>query len=446
MARASHYKILQADPFQKILDDRPSPDADIAPLGLLYHGFGRFEDVIACPKATLVEQFTPAVDKFADAMSSFYPSEDGRRTAGLPLLNAIFAIRAEKTIPLLFAAAIRSGRLDGHSVDRHGMVNTVVEFKNELAEISSIPHVEAVAYVAHAHTRVDGAKHLFEGWRVPCLGITIVGFEVRFYAIIVLGLQYRVVSLTPALSCLQSASSGKEREALYSAFAAASELQACILADVELHLKTPLPPIPNGAHRLPAISRLLKRGPGPSAYVEFEIEDYYPSRQSYRQLYYARYRGGEDVETLILVKFSRTYCIELHEYCFQQGHAPRILGFERLPGGWYGIATEYLPEASPIKSAQLGPQLRELVAGFHERGLVHGDLRDANILSDGGERFWLIDFDWGGKEGEVEYPTSDLNPDLLAGRPGGDLKIRRADDIRILGNMLHKLRDSHVPH
>jgi hypothetical protein len=460
VARSPNYQSLQADPFQKILDDRPSPDADIAPIALLYHGFGRFEDVIACPKATLVEQFKPAVDKFAEAMSRFYP-EDQRRDAGLPLLNAIFAIRAEKMIPSLSAAAIGSVRSNGHSVDRHGMVNTVVELKNELAGISSIPHVEVVAYAAHAHARIDGTQRLLEGWRVPCLGITIVGecsrcqpqsrvqrstpsgFEVRFYAIILLGHQYRVVSLTPGFSCLQSASSGKEREALYSAFAAASELQACILADVELHLKTPPPPIPNGAYRLPAVSKLHKHGPGSSGYIEFEIEEYYPSRQSYRQLYNARVHSGGDA---ILVKFSRTYCIELHDYCFEQGHAPRILGFEHLPGGWYGIAMEYLSGASPIKSVQLGPQLRELVNGFHEQGLVHGDLRDANILSDGREQFWLIDFDWGGKDGEVEYPTSDLNPDLLAGRTTGDLKIRRADDIRILDNMLHNLQDSHVPH
>ncbi|RXW24601.1 hypothetical protein EST38_g1201 [Candolleomyces aberdarensis] len=314
VARSSTYKSIQHDPFEKILDDRPSPDADIAPIALLYHGFGHFEDIIACRKATDIEQFKPAVDKFAEAMSRFYLFEDERRDAGLPLLNIILAIRGGAATPLLSAAAIGSVRSGAHSVGRHDGPITVVEFKNELNGIGALPHVEAVANAAHLHARIDGWRHLFQEWRIPYLGITIIDHEVRFYAIVLLGHQYRVVSLTPALSCLQSASSGKEREALYRAFAAASELQAHIVADVELHLNTPSSPIPDGTYRLPAISKLCNYG-SPSGYIDFEIE------------------CSGDVKSLILVKFSRTYCIELHDYCFKQGHAPRILGFEHLPGG-----------------------------------------------------------------------------------------------------------------
>ncbi|KAJ2935505.1 hypothetical protein H1R20_g1589, partial [Candolleomyces eurysporus] len=439
VARSSTYKSIQHNPSEKILDDRPSPDADIAPIALLYHGFGHFEDIIACRKATDIERFKPAVDNFAETMSRFYRHEDERRDAGLPLLNIILAIRGDSATPSLSAAAIGSVRSNGHSVGRHDGPITVVEFKNELTGIIALPHVEAVAYVAHLHARIDGRRQLFQKWRIPCLGITVIGHEVRFYAIVLLGHQYRVVSLTPALSCLQSASSGKEREALYRAFAAASELQAHIVADVELRLNTPSSPITNGTYRLPAISKLCSYG-SPNGYIEFEIVQYHPSRQSYRQLYLAQARSGGDVKNLILVKFSRTYCIELHDYCFKNGHAPRILGFEHLPGGWYGIAMEYLSEASPIQSAQLEPQLTELVNGFHDKGLVHGDLRDVNILSAGDHQFWLIDFDWGGKDGEVEYPTSNLNLELTIGRTCDDWKIRREDDIRILRNTLDKLK------
>ncbi|KAJ2932852.1 hypothetical protein H1R20_g4247, partial [Candolleomyces eurysporus] len=376
-------------------------------------------------------------------MSRFYRLEDERCDAGLPLLNLILAIRSDSATPSLSAAAIGSVRSDGHSVGhsvgRHDGPVTVVEFKNELTGITALPHVEAVAYVAHLHACIDGRRQLLQKWRIPCLGITIIGHEVRFYAIVLLGHQYRVVSLTPALSCLQSASSGKEREALYRAFAAASELQAHIVADVELHLNTPSSPITNGTYRLPATSKLCSYG-SPDGYIEFEIMQYHPSRQSYRQLYLAHARSGRDVKNLILVKFSRTYCIELHDYCFKKGHAPRILGFERLPGGWYGIAMEYLSGASPVQSAQLEPRLTELVNGFHEEGLVHGDLRDVNILSAGDHQFWLIDFDWGGKDEEVEYPTSNLNLELTIGRTCDDWKIRRQDDIRILRNTLDKLK------
>lgn len=56
-----------------------------------------------------------------------------------------------------------------------------------------------------------------------------------------------------------------------------------------------------------------------------------------------------------------------------------------------------------------------------------------------GERVYLLDFDWGGKEGEAEYPTASLNPELTEGRRSGDLKIRKEDDERILRRTLDKL-------
>lgn len=59
---------------------------------------------------------------------------------------------------------------------------------------------------------------------MPGLGITIVGMgrmsvdsslsDVKFYAILSVGAQYRLVSLTPALSCIGSASEGRDREVL----------------------------------------------------------------------------------------------------------------------------------------------------------------------------------------------------------------------------------------
>jgi len=51
----------------------------------------------------------------------------------------------------------------------------------------------------------------------------------------------------------------------------------------------------------------------------------------------------------------------------------------------------------------------------------------------------LIDFDWGGKEGLVSYPTPNLNPELLQGRVSGDLRIMKEDDRRVLKNTLAKL-------
>ncbi|KAG6328104.1 hypothetical protein ID866_10985, partial [Astraeus odoratus] len=116
--------------------------------------------------------------------------------------------------------------------------------------------------------------------------------------------------------------------------------------------------------------------------------------------------------------------------CMAPGHAPAFLAYERLPGGWYGVAMEYVANAVPVTlhmniSAHFErwkTGLQRLVAAFHSQGFVHGDLHDANI------------------EGEVSYPNSTLNPELFfEAQPSEDLKITQEDDRRILQRTLAKI-------
>ena len=44
----------------------------------------------------------------------------------------------------------------------------------------------------------------------------------------------------------------------------------------------------------------------------------------------------------------------------------------------------------------------------------------------------LVNFDWGGKDGEVSYPSANLNNELLQGRVSTDLVSRKADDRWVL--------------
>ncbi|KAI0255224.1 hypothetical protein BJV78DRAFT_1178424 [Lactifluus subvellereus] len=64
---------------------------------------------------------------------------------------------------------------------------------------------------------------------------------------------------------------------------------------------------------------------------------------------------------------------------------------------------------------------------------------DTHILCDG-EKVMLIDFDWGGKVGEVYYPSTRLCPELTDGRDGTDSKITKEDDMRVLQNTLKELK------
>ena len=75
---------------------------------------------------------------------------------------------------------------------------------------------------------------------------------------------------------------------------------------------------------------------------------------------------------------------------------------------------------------------------FHEKDLVHSDLRDVNIICEN-DSMMLVDFDWGGKEGDVSYPTLNLNAELLEGRVTGDLCIMKEDNRQVLKNTLARL-------
>jgi len=165
--------------------------------------------------------------------------------------------------------------------------------------------------------------------------IIISGSEVRFYGIVLLGHQYRSVTLTPALSCLSAGTEGWERKAIYRAFAAASVLQARILEDAQRFITSLPPQIPDGTHHLPAITKLPKWRA--SGFLDFQINAFYRDRLPSRLLYTA---CTTDSNSTILVKFVQNYSIDLHQFCAELGRAPKIFGFETLPGGWYAIAME----------------------------------------------------------------------------------------------------------
>jgi hypothetical protein len=178
MGKLIEYKLLQQDPDWRILDDRPAPDL-VPPPSLLYGGFGHFLDIFR--RREDVHDLTPkrrdlelAVDAFAEVMTVFH-QRDERKMEGLDALNEILSLGSHNR---LTAASVDTSRIqsDGHYNGPHGAISCIVEFKNELVDINSIPVVELTSYVAHSHAQA--MKHhqgLYLGWRVPCLGLTIVG-------------------------------------------------------------------------------------------------------------------------------------------------------------------------------------------------------------------------------------------------------------------------------
>jgi len=75
-------------------------------------------------------------------------------------------------------------------------------------------------------------------------------------------------------------------------------------------------------------------------------------------------------------------------------------------------------EDSPVK-AIFEPEVRETLTRLHQEGFVHGDIRTTNIMVKKGVSLgiMLVDLDWAGKIGEVQYPMNVNDVDIR--RPDG---------------------------
>lgn len=177
MGKLENYRALQRIPSQRILDDRPAPDS-IPPVALLYGGFGSFVDAFGrrgdiCHLDGKRRNLEMAVDSFAEKMADIYDDEAHRMEEGLRALNQILSLRSGNK---LMAAPIGTVRSGGHYNGPHDAASCVVEFNDELVDISSIPTVKLVGYVAHSHRHaMELHPEIFRCWRVPCLGLSIVG-------------------------------------------------------------------------------------------------------------------------------------------------------------------------------------------------------------------------------------------------------------------------------
>src|SRR5262249_6448860 len=117
----------------------------------------------------------------------------------------------------------------------------------------------------------------------------------------------------------------------------------------------------------------------------------------------------------LCIKFVRRYCKEVHQICASESCAPRLRGFESLPGGWFMVVMdvvneEYIEFFKLDKSVRTPVLLEEITAKLthlHRAGYVHGDIRDTNIMvKRDGKGFMLLDFDWSGRDGTVRYPMN----------------------------------------
>ena len=154
----------------------------------------------------------------------------------------------------------------------------------------------------------------------------------------------------------------------------------------------------------------------------------------------------EDVTVEICIKFARRYSKEAHLHCAELGFAPKLRGFEELPGGWYMVVMDKivghdllanLPETERLPRS-LFEAIREQLKILHACHLVHGDIRDTNIFvkKDDRTKFMVIDFEWAGVEGVVRYPPYVNYTDMKRPNDARDgLLVKGAHDLFMLDDI-----------
>ena len=101
------------------------------------------------------------------------------------------------------------------------------------------------------------------------------------------------------------------------------------------------------------------------------------------------------------------------------GIALKLRGFKDIGARWKmvimgALDEEYKPFDKDNLPADGREHIRARLVKLHQANLVHGDVRDVNIMvrKDGKLGVMLIDFDWSGIIGQVCYPININKMDL----------------------------------
>jgi len=118
-----------------------------------------------------------------------------------------------------------------------------------------------------------------------------------------------------------------------------------------------------------------------------------------------------------VVKFVREYGEDVHRLLSSRGMAPDLFYLGRIsPGSEFSVVVMSYIQGETVASVfgcmevsdEVYQGVKEALNVLHEAGLVYGDLRRPNIMTDSGKVI-LIDYDWAGLAGTARYPSF-LNP------------------------------------
>ncbi|KAL4062723.1 hypothetical protein V8B97DRAFT_2026677 [Scleroderma yunnanense] len=407
------------------------------PVALMEPIFAQFLDDCQTYKPT--EKDNRFVRKLSYQMSTFYSQEHWRM--------AQFRSELYDYGIVLEAAAIDSAiRTDGHLTVEDKFVVVIAEGKNEVGSGSGDPFAQALTYYHHFIRNMNGDNYrvarlcsVFPCFHIivlgPCIGIVGSVFTKKIQSEI----------LGPIIPLCWHSTQFAMKDMAARTFGA---LKIAIKKLKNMYSK-PIPILSPGINLECPSWQKFTDPDGKSQ--EFT----YDATQELRSnlIFFGELKTNP--KRRICIKFVMRYSPDAHRFCASKGHAPELIAFEKLPGGWYMVIMEALdiyngPLSQPINSYRpfyrhRAPDLKVLeeavtafIGDFHNEGYVHGDLRDVNLVVKDDGQFMLLDFDWAGKLHETYYP-SNVNREG-AHRPSGardGMEILQDHDLEMLRFLFH---------
>ncbi|KAI9464003.1 hypothetical protein BJY52DRAFT_1221412 [Lactarius psammicola] len=314
------------------------------------------------------------VDGFITAMDLYYVNERDRNTVTLGYLNDIFQCCPGMYTHKLVAGEVREDHdSDGHVLGPVNTIEVVLQVKNELGSSSLDPNFP---HIIHCRLKTSQKKSDFF---LPALGMVIIG-------------QCR------------------------SAIDSSTWLLAFFVIISTRTPKFPIAKIESLPLRrdLPYVNEIAAHST--SGVIRFHIRaEAYQGNPRYlnRFLYLATLDGtGDNVHPTIFPRITLVLR--------KAGRAPQLLGYGNIPGSWHVVMMEFINQEdtnlqnyAPHYLSMWSEDLKSLVKDFHDKGRVHGDRRNANLI------------------------VSNQKP----GEPGqqGDFQITMEHDSRVLAFTLKKL-------
>ncbi|KAG2065397.1 hypothetical protein BDR04DRAFT_1108553 [Suillus decipiens] len=392
----------QRDKKLQIACGRPRDLEESIPVTLLNSVFGQFID--DCRTHTITEEDNNLVYELANIMSALYETEDERVNAVSDVLSRYrldFRLNSEVQGTGYVTDADMS--VDVHN-NRHPYV--IAEFKNEAG---SEPYVQAIVDYLES-TRMFASK--LSGSALPCFLLILFGPYAVFAG--------AVWTLRPAVQILSSPLVFNYHSTDTNNQIAAARHMAAFRKAVR-SLKGYYETLPPESELTNMLSHPIPF-PYPTSFTSlddssetcFKYTGQLNEDGASKRLIFFGILTGRPAEDAICIKFVQHYSRDVHLHFASSGLAPRLRGFEELPGGWYMVVMDKLvgydvladlPNSERLPRSAFEP-IRERLKKLHAENLIHGDLRDTNILvkKDDRTKFMIIDFDWAGAENIVRYP------------------------------------------